>query len=110
MARPNGQRIAEEIRSSVGVLSKKPGQGQVSLGPVAHPARGHKIAARSIAALHAWLHVIRRQLIDIIDLATVDAAISIALKNLFTPQGKLPLDAAVCNPRTFTFAPCVRRD
>jgi hypothetical protein len=94
----------------VWALSKKPGQGQVSFGPVAHPARGHEIAARSIAALDPRLHMIRSQLIDLKDLPTVDAAISIALKNLLARQGTLPPDAAVCNPRTFTFAPCVRRD
>lgn len=92
------------------MLSKKPGQGHVSFGPVAHLARRHEIPARSIAAFDPRLHMVRRQLLNRKDLPTVHATIPVARKDLLTRQGKLPLDAAVCRPRTFTFAPCVSRD
>lgn len=84
---------------------EKTGQGCMSLGPIAHLARGHEIAARSITAFHARLHVVDRQVLGVEDRPAVDAAKLIALKNILPRQRTLPLLAVVCSPRICTFAP-----
>jgi hypothetical protein len=52
----------------------------MSFGPIAHPAGGDEVAARSISASHPRLHMIRRQLVDRKDIPAIDAAIPIALQ------------------------------
>src|SRR5215475_9222274 len=82
----------------------------MSLGPVARLACRHEVAAGSIAAFDARLHVIDRQLVRVEDQPTVDAAITVPCEHFVARQGTLPLLDVVCSPRTLTLAPCVKRD